>query len=283
MGTVTGQMATINSAPHSCLPAQCQAWEPLLRACDAYAKESGWRYSHSDLMSLRGDDSTHDRVRIQAMPVALDLIEDLQHSFSTSEQSPLRQGFEEAEKLVNAEAVYNSMLATCKALEVDAPSCPQSAGCTCDNLDLSLPFESIAQRLYCQERARLADPQARQKDVRRLGQASFIVDFGLAHGLPSGADPQAERLIQEFLGRAKKWCREHGQQGACVRGVVLEQLKEREQLHQSASSWLQDNWKTVLLGAALAVAASSLVLGALNLATSHRGRAPDSAAKRGGS
>lgn len=132
--------------------------------------------------------------------------------------------FEACQRLVANEAVYNSMLATVKAVGLGSvgdtagvggpgtemlpqtaaesereslPSSDEAGADDCAYHDMSQPVEVIARRLLAHERRLQTTPVLHAEKQRRALQASFIVEFGLEHGLPDKGDvlPLRPRML----------------------------------------------------------------------------------------
>ena len=233
-----------------------EEWRPLLAACDAYASLTGWRFVLSDFMRLQGRDSDELRAaRESAMPMALefaDRVRGCAGSYAGGATKPrLVTEFEACQRLVSTEAVYNSMLATVTAVglvesiggagaggdgsgtemraqpglrsRVGTSGGPASFDDADDDAfayqDMTQPIEIIARRLCAFEARLRASADLHAEKQRRTLQASFIVEFGLEHGLPEKSDATAERTLREFLERLGEW--QGGQDNDAVKQLVL--------------------------------------------------------------
>jgi len=179
------------------------SWSELLVACDDYARQAGWRYVEHDFMKLNASDG-RAAARAAALPTALEFGDRLR-ALRPDDDSPLVQEFRGCQRVVAASAVHNTLLATVRALGLwptDAP--PQlfdTAWQDCEGADAP----TIARRLRNYEATFDANPAAQAQRRERLLKASFVVEFGLAHGLPDAADPTAECMLKEFLERVREW------------------------------------------------------------------------------
>ena len=115
---------------------------------------------------------------------------------------PLLSEFRRCQELVAQEAVHNSMVATCRALGLWQEGAPVDEDCAWQ--DCSQPLEVVARRL--QNHAAQVDAAGlTEKLSRRTRQASFVVEFGLEHGLPPLKDATSEATLTDFLERIKEW------------------------------------------------------------------------------
>ena len=259
-------------------------WQPLLDACEDYARLSGWRFSRAEFMNLeRQPSGALHAARVKAMPVALDYGERVakvaaQHA--APEASALLGEFCQCQRLVANEALHKTMLSTCCALGLDAESLgikDEDEGGSCAYQDLSQPFEEIARRLHRHERATAAVRPAREA---RALSASFVVEFGLEHGLPELADPTSEAQLHEFLERVEEWREKRGEgSGASrdeLRELVLSSLHGRTiaPLRRAAMDWASEHRGAALVGGALLGGAIGLVVAGAAIAIAGRGRAP---------
>jgi len=208
---------------------------------------------------IRGDDSQADTVRFEAMPVVADFGERLALGERCSEE--LLRDFRAAEKIVLREAVFCSMVSTCKSLEL----WPARAGLKADDVmyqDVSEPLERIAQRLYNYVEMRRAEGEE-QTHSRLMLAASFVVEFGRAHGLPGKQiDPVAEEMLMAFLARVKEWGEKNKRQEL---SPCLDPLPTS--LRRKAEDWWKANWKGVAIGAGILMAGAALIGAGIMLAS----------------
>ena len=187
-------------------------WRRLLDACEEYAKLRGWRFVESDFMNLAERHEVAELVaaRERAMPVALEYGDRVRACTTAcaegAEPPRLVAEFEACQRLVSAEAVYNSMLATVAAVGLGEPleagdggdddaagaaaGAPAPGGGGDDDeadalsyQDMSQPVEVIARRLCAYDARLRAAADVWQERRRRLLHASFVVEFGLEYGL----------------------------------------------------------------------------------------------------
>jgi len=250
------------------------SFAPLLRACDSFARLTGGRYTKAMFSDLRGDDSEADRARLEAMPAVSEFAERLASGAAGCPEELLRD-FKAAEKLVLREAVFCSMVSTCRSVEL----WPAKAGLSSSDTayqDTSEPLERIAQRLYNFTELRRSHGEE-QAHTRLMLAASFVLEFGCAHGLPpTQSDPVAEDMLMGFLARVKEWGERHKKQEL---RPSLDQLPTS--LRGKAESWWKANWKGVAVGAGL-LAAGGLLLGAGMLLASSAAASSGSGSRGGG-
>jgi len=219
----------------------------LLQACTPFAKLTGGRYTRELFDDIRGDDCFGDSVRMAAMPVVVEFTEKIARGGATLES--LLQEFRVAATMVLREAVFVSMCATCRSLEL----WPAKAGLSPDDMtyqDMSDPLECIAQRLYNYVQV-LAQGGEDKLQKRKMRAASFVVEFGVAHGIAeTPCDAVAERMLMEFLKRVKEW-------GERVQKTELKPCLEPlpPSMRQKAELWWKENWKGVFLGAGIVLGA----------------------------
>ena len=183
-------------------------WADLLEAFTPYAQLTGWRFSLGDFMRI-DDPKVSDELRAaqeQALPLALDFGDQLRALSklppSEANESPLLQEFELAARKVAREAVYKTMVATCKALSVsDARATFPAAASdedpeSCAYQDLSQPFEVIARRLQNYATALEAVPGAKEERDCRCAQAASASLSALP---PPPPPPPAPPCISVYL------------------------------------------------------------------------------------
>mmetsp|Transcript_18435 Transcript_18435/g.49574 ORF Transcript_18435/g.49574 Transcript_18435/m.49574 type:complete len:289 (+) Transcript_18435:112-978(+) len=277
-------------------------WAELVDACEDYAALSGWRFVLSDFMRLddaSAPDDAHasDRdkqeaeARRRAMPVALTFADDVRAlaalPLSAREDSPFYGEFLLCQRLVASEAIFNSMVATCNALGVmpKAEEMPASGG-EPDTAyqDTSRPLPAIAQCLANALAARERHPHLGVQRKDRLLHASFIVDFGIEHGLAELKDKTSEGMLRDFLERVKEWGGDDAFSQDLVRSLVMDELGGEEDgrrggksrspaLREAALDWFERNKTTALVGGAiLAGALGIFVAGATILAAGARNK-----------
>mmetsp|Transcript_18805 Transcript_18805/g.48447 ORF Transcript_18805/g.48447 Transcript_18805/m.48447 type:complete len:355 (+) Transcript_18805:203-1267(+) len=220
-------------------------WAELLEACEEYSTISGWRFLLYDFMRLDDNLSAAERsAREAALPVALQYADDVKALVrahpNARMRSPLFAEFVLCQKLVASEAIYNSMVATCRALGLlparggAPPGAPAAAamaqqtesegGVASAYHDTSQPLPEIARRLAAYAAALEAHPSAREQRRERLLRASFVSDFGTEHGLPELHDVTSEAMLKEFLERVREWGGADPSSQLVVRALVLENL-----------------------------------------------------------
>merc|ERR1719352_855900 len=67
-----------------------------------------------------------------------------------------------------------------------------------DYEDISQPLDVIARRAVRFVRRMDTEEGARARREQALRRASFVVEFGLQHGLPDHVEPQQQAVINEF-------------------------------------------------------------------------------------
>jgi len=271
-------------------------WGPLLATCERYACLTGWRFVLSDFMHLQRRESAElAAARESALPMALeyaDRVRACADACATGAAKPrLVTEFEACQRLVATEAVYNSMLATCTAVGlreagasrgIGGPGTemqPQLGGGADANAadddddayayhDMSQPIEVIARRLLAYDARLRASPELRDEQQNRVRQASFIVEFGLEHGLPEKGDATAEGTLKEFLERLGEW--DGGKDNDMVRALVLGAIPNgpaERSLRSAVFDWFDNHKRATLIGGAvvggligLAAAAGTVVI-----------------------
>lgn len=236
------------------------SFAPLLDACAKFAELSGGRYTRAMFSDLRGDDCKADRARVEAMPTVADFAERIS---SGSDSASLQDELHVAERMVLREAVFTSMMSTCRSLDL----WPSRAAVDAEDItyqDMSEPLEHVSQRLYNFVRLRRTMGEEGPHWSRMLA-ATFIVEFGREHGLqPSEPDPMSQRMLMEFLVCVKEWGQRMKKQEVCL------QLDEAlpPSLRDQAQKWWKDNWKSVAVGGAALVAGAALLGIGMALASS---------------
>jgi len=243
-------------------------WRPLLAACEVYAQLSGWRFVRADFMRLesKGESEELRTAREQAMPMALefaDRVASCKQALAEGAEPPrLLTEFQVCQRLVATEAVFNSMVATIAAvgLEEGAGASMRTALDGNNNedpdryafQDMTQPVEVIARRLLAYRELVEGEPSAREERRRRLLQASFVVEFGLEHGLPDFRDRTSEGMLTDFLTRLGEW--EGGRNSATVRALVLDSLPPGpagKGLREAALDWFENHKTAAIFGGAI--------------------------------
>ena len=205
----------------------------------------------------------------------------------------------------DAEAVYNSMVATVTAVGLGSPggdpvrtAVPPTeehetarwrpSAVTDDALamddpdaysyqDMSQPIEVIARRLRRYHERLTGSAESWSERQRRLLHASFIVEFGLEHGLPEVRDLTSENTLKEFLQRLGEW--EGGQSSDVVRSLVLDSIPEgpakrlRKTIDDHWSDWFEQNRTAAIVGGAVLGGILGMVVAGATLAVAGAGRA----------
>lgn len=203
------------------------------------------------------------------MPMALEYADRLRACNAAiaagAEPPRLLAEFQAAQRFVASEAVYNSMIATVTAVGLgDSSEAEDDAKATEGDVadddperyayhDMTQPVELIARRLLAYHARVQASPAMRDERQTRLLHASFIVEFGLEHGLPDRSDLQSETMLKEFLARLGEW--EGGRDSEVVRGIVLEHLppgRAGHGLRAAALDWFEEHKGAALVGGAIA-------------------------------
>ena len=252
-------------------------WRELLTACENYARLTGWRFVGDDFMRLdqRHENDDLRAAREAAMPTALeyaDRVRACADAAATGAEPPrLLADFQAAQRLVASEAVYNSMVATIAAVGLGSETSSEASSSSDDDdspdrfayHDMTQPVEIIAKRLQAYHANVEASPALAHERRSRLLHASFIVEFGLEHGLPDFRDHTSESMLKEFLERLGEW--EGGKDDAAVRALVLESIPAgpaQQSLRHAAADWFDDHKGALIGGAILGGAIGVLVAGA---------------------
>lgn len=260
------------------------SWAPLLEGCKEYARLNGWRFTPEDFKDERRPVRSgalvseaqrcgglvaewSATVQLAAAKASAKKIE------ATSMFAGLIGEFEHCQHLVSNEAVLTAMLSTCRALGLEAAS-PSDDSCAYQ--DTSQPLEVLAGRLSNVQKLRDAggaEDVARQ----RLLAASFIVEFGLANGLPESRDVTAADMLSDFLSRVGEWSEAVEGRASLLGGlkpVVMEAIPPGvapASVHEAAARWFATHKTQVLVGGALLGGlAGLLIAGATLLASSGR-------------
>jgi len=189
------------------------AWRELLDALEPYAQITGWRFVLADFMRLDDPKPSPELTAAQerAMPVVLDFAERLQRirASDNASESPVMQEYELSQRKVAREAVYKTILATSRALGIydnlPTPTAADDDDGSCAYEDLSQPLEVIVRRLKTFEKQLDAVPGAREERDKRLLEATLVVEFALAHGVPWRDDDVSSSMLADFMLRVKEW------------------------------------------------------------------------------
>lgn len=241
------------------------SWAPLLSECEDYAALMGWRFVLADFMRVGdsgGEPGVH-AARAAALPTALDYGDRVRNLAAADPdaqaQSTLFAELRICQRLVDAEAVLNSMTATCRALGLFNEGKSGVDGALDDSIafqDTSQPLPVIARRLQNYERHLQAEETVRVQRRDRLLHASFIVDFAAEHGLHGDRDPTCEgarppvrphmrapplsshppppcappdqrtaAMLNDFLDRVKEWGGDDPSSRDLVRSLVVDALE----------------------------------------------------------
>jgi hypothetical protein len=207
----------------------------LLDACGAFAAITGGRYTSRLFHDFPSGNEREVEARVHALPVVADYICKIAEA---EKSSALHAEFRIAERFVLREAVFQSMVSTCRSVEL----WPAKANIGLEDTtyqDMSETLDRIAQRLYNFVKVR-SDADEEKAHQRRMFAASFIVEFGREHGLqPGEPDEVAERMLFDFLARVRDW----GQKASQEVQPCLESLPAS--LRERAEDWWQKNWKGV--------------------------------------
>lgn len=268
-------------------------WSPLLSACEKYAALCGWRFVLADFMKLGNEHDSDEfrQAREKAMPMALayaDRVRAIGAACGDGAAAPrLLTEFQVCQRLVASEAVYNSMVATIAAVGLgDDDQRAHGDGKACGGedeeeqyayQDMSQPIEVVARRLRAHHARLQASGSMHEHRQRRLLHASFVVEFGLEHGLQDVRDATSEETLREFLRRLSEW--EGASGNEVVKALVLESIPPgpaQRSLRTAAGEWFEQNRGAALVGGAIigglvgvAVAGAAI---ALSSARGGRGR-----------
>ena len=239
-------------------------WRPLLAACESYAVASGWRFVLADFMRMDGREAqgADQASRERAMPMALEYADRARAcatAVSAGAEPPrLFTEFQACQRYVAREAVYNSMIATLAAVGLGRPGDTACAAPDADDPerfafhDMTQPVELIAKRMLAYHAHVEGSPAAAEERRRRLLHASFVVEFGLEHGMPEFRDTTSEGMLRDFLERLGEW--EGGRDSEAVRALVLQSLPPgpaSRGLRTTALEWFDNNKTSALVGGAI--------------------------------
>jgi len=263
-------------------------WSPLLSACEKYATLCGWRFVLAEFMKL---DNKHDsdelrEAREKAMPMALafaDRVRAVSAACGDGATAPrLLSEFQACQRLVASEAVYNSMVATIAAVGLgDDDQRAHGDGKACEDeddeehyayQDMSRPIEVVARRLRAHHARLQASGSMHEHRQRRLLHASFVVEFGLEHGLPEIRDATSEETLREFLRRLSEW--EGASGDDVVKALVLDSIPPgpaQRSLRTAAGEWFEQNRGAALVGGAIVGGLVGVVVAGAAIALSARG------------
>jgi len=263
-------------------------WKALLAACESYATLSGWRFVLADFMRMdRRETPGMAEARERAMPMALEFADRARAcaaAVSAGAEPPrLYSEFQVCQRYVAREAVYNSMIATIAAVGLGEAGSSASAGGESDAddperfafHDMTQPVEVIARRLLAYNAHVEGSPEAAKARHQRLLHASFVVEFGLEHGLPDFRDTTSEGMLRDFLERLGEW--EGGRNSETVRALVLQSIPPgpaNRGLRQTALDWAEENRTSALVGGALlgGLAGMLAATAVVAIASSRRGK-----------
>jgi len=268
---------TVTGAKSGFLP----EWDELLAACEEWAIAQGWRFSLSQLTNIVPEDSPLFAAQARALVVALDYGDRVRATQCFTDAKLLCE-FRRAQELVAQEAVYNSMVATCRALGLWDDAAEGDEDCAWQDCSQSLPV--IVRRL--QNHAKQLELAGLTEKVgRRAREASFVTEFGLEHGLPEAEDATSAALLREFLQRVKEW--DGGKDNELVRALVMDELSTTRgdgqrnlavprSLKEAAEDWFDKNQHAAFIGGAilggfLGALAAGAAIAAAGAARSARG------------
>jgi len=265
-------------------------WRALLVACHDYAVISGWRFVNADFMNLsqkRHEKDGLNAARERGLPMALEYADRIRACVeATRSGAPpprLVEEFQACQRLVSQEAVYNSMIATVKAIGLGEPAPAAEAASAAEEgdalayQDMSQPIEVIARRLIAYHTSMQDSPGMLEERQERLLHASFIVEFGLEHGLPEMRDSTSEATLTDFMTRLGEWegARSSGDTGALVRSLVLGNLPDgpmKPSLRNAVLDWVCDNKALVIGGGVLVGTLLSVVVAGAAIAAASSAR-----------
>lgn len=232
-------------------------WKELLVACEPFARDSGGRYTSALFGDLRGDGSTHDKVRVEATPTVAKFVDYVATTACSMENSTadLVCEFKAAEVMVMREAVFRSMCATCRA----AGLWPVKADVGVSDItyhDTSEPLERIAARLFNFVEHRRREGEEDQH-TQTIITATFIVEFGRENGLiPSPTDSAAEQMLMSFLLRVKEWGERSGRQDIIP---CLEAVPKGSELRVRAEDWWRAHRKGIVVGVGIIAGTAAML------------------------
>jgi len=249
------------------------AWDELCAAASAYASLTGGRYVADDFESGKTpsrDGEEFGRARVDARNAVATF-----RLLAKEKEPALAADYEEALTATIDQAAHNAMITALKALdkwdhddaaadEVFDPDAPDAPPLTPDFVT-DASDDALAARLRARANQR-AEPHAAAK----LRAASFIADFGAAHGLKredasserkksSDASAATEALLRAFYQRVDDSAR-----GRSAFDDAMKPYKELLAVQdlQGAKAWASCYQEEALLvgAAALAIGAGALAL-----------------------
>lgn len=225
-------------------------FNPLLEACTPFARQTGCRYTIALAQDIRGDGSEHDESRLAAAPMISE--------FAARLKAPTKgiiEDFSRAEKIVMREAVFKSLCSTCQSVDLWPPTSTKILPDDRAYEDTTAPLEDVAQRLYNFVQWRKSEGQ-QEVHQRRALAASFVLEFGLEHGLEKGEpDEDSERMLMQFLEQV----RDYGER------EEMDELKPSFDdelplsVREQAEQWWQANWRGVAVGVGVVAAGAALL------------------------
>ena len=241
-------------------------WRPLIAACNDYARLTGWRFVLSDFMNLsqRCQSPELCAARELALPMSLEYGDRVRACIAATAEGAhpprLLEEFMACQRLVSTEAVYNSMLATIKAVGLGEAGTSEATaeaseleGDALAFQDMSQPIQVIATRLTAYDRWMQANGLQEERQQRLL-QSSFIVEFGLEHGLPEMRDATSAATLTDFMSRLGEWEGAQGDAGELVRSLVLESIPAgpaQQPLRTAVLDWANKHKGQALIGGAI--------------------------------
>mmetsp|Transcript_42862 Transcript_42862/g.118508 ORF Transcript_42862/g.118508 Transcript_42862/m.118508 type:complete len:690 (-) Transcript_42862:77-2146(-) len=204
---------------------------PFLDACQDYAALSGSRFNTGSFRALSTTDSsdselelapqtngdvreeraghTHTGARLAAKLRAEPQVNEFAQRLRSGDWA-LQEELERASRIVMAECVRNSVITTCRRLEL-WPPLPTPNGVApgdCSYEDMSAPLDEIAQRAYNDEARRSNDEVlgATGGLARRALTASYLIDFASEVGVPLPRVPETfQNMFAELELRTQEW------------------------------------------------------------------------------
>ena len=139
-----------------------------------------------------------------------------------------------------------------------------------------VPFSVIARRLHNYD-ARMRASDLKGERQRRLLHASFIVEFGLEHGMPELTDATSEDTLKQFLRRLAEW--EGAQSNELVKSLVLDAIPPgpaQRSLRKATFDFFADSPGTAIVGGIVAGGVIGMLVAgaAVAVASTARNRGP---------
>lgn len=214
-----------------------QNFAPLLAASDKYVQHSGFRFRSNSFSDLHSNECLNDNTeassnslkdpysneclstdtasssRLEAKILAAPLVQEYADRLMSGEPA-LMEELETAFRFVMVESVRNSMISTCRELDLFPPAEPPADldDDDCSYEDVSAPLPVIAQRLYNDQVRRCADGKSSMSRLQqRALTAAYLVDFASEHSVP--LPPMSEThqaMLSEFAARTAEWGTSHG-------------------------------------------------------------------------